>query len=75
MNTRKDNNGKALEAWRAIAPGHIAKPLRHIAARDNRQEVVNGEIKTILGPRFLQAQAAANIGRGDWVQSLARSMK
>jgi len=60
MNTRKDNREKALKNWKAIGPGHIAKPLRFI--RSNARN-------TGLPRRALRA---ANSGDGLQVQMLAK---
>ena len=30
MNTRKDNNGKALAEWKKLGVGHVARPLRYV---------------------------------------------
>jgi hypothetical protein len=72
MNTRKDNNGKALKAWRALGPGHIAKPLRHIANRTNSRGP-KGEI--ILSDAYKLALGAHKRGLGDMVQNMARAIR
>lgn len=72
MNTRKDNNGKALKAWRALGIGHIAKPLRHIANRTNGRDA-KGNV--VLSPQYLGAFAASQAGDGLFVQTMARSLR
>jgi len=71
MNTRKDNKGKALKAWIKTPVGHIAKPLRHIISRDSSRGL-KGEI--ILGAKARMSIAAASIGNGLFVQTMARSL-
>lgn len=64
MNTRKDNNGKALAAWKKLRVGHIAKPLRHIRNRAG-----------IFSHLISDAEFAANRGDGLTVQRMALSLK
>lgn len=71
MNTRKDNNGRALKAWRNTPPGHIAKPLRHIGNRTNRKDLQG---RVIMSPQYEMASSAARRGDGLYVQQMARSL-
>jgi len=73
MNTRKDNNGAALKAWKKMGPAHIAKPLRHIAIRTNGKDPHTGRI--ILSTTYALALNASRRGRGDIVQSMALSLR
>lgn len=75
MNTRKDNNGKALKKWQAMMPGHIAKPLRHIGNRTNRRELdAKGNLQLIKSPEYKAAFLAAKFGNGLFVSKLARQL-
>ncbi len=74
MNTRKDNNGKAMAAWLKLGPGHIAKPLRfilrlgeyHFSARvKNYYEIRRAKKAALL---------AASRSNGLRVQQIARSL-
>jgi hypothetical protein len=71
MNTRKDNNGKSLKAWRAMGPGLIEKPLQHIGNRTNSRDT-KGNL--ILSPEFRHASQAAQRGRGNIVSKIARQI-
>ena len=72
MNTRKDNNGKALAAWKKLGVGHIAKPLKHIIARTSFRTSDGKLIRSIESD---VAQRAANRGDGLTVQRMALSLK
>lgn len=72
MNTRKDNNGKALKAWVNMSVGHIAKPLKHIINRDSWKDA-KGNI--ILGEDAKEAFRQSKSGNGLFVQKMALSMK
>lgn len=71
MNTRKDNNGRAMAKWIATPPGLIEKPLRHIGNRLNGRDA-QGRI--VLHPAYLHAVSAANAGKGHIVTNMARSL-
>lgn len=71
MNTRKDNNGKAMKKWIATTPGLIQKPLRHIG---NRTNGVDLEGRVVLSAQFIEARDAANRGDGLAVQRMARTL-
>jgi len=71
MNTRKDNNGVAMKKWLATPPGHIAKPLRHIANRDNFK---NPDGTISYGPKTKEAARASKRGWGSVVRDIARSI-
>ncbi len=72
MNTRKDNGGKALAAWKKLGVGMIQKPLRHIVNRDSSLDEKGNRI---LGANALAAIGFANKGNGLAVQNMALSMK
>lgn len=72
MNTRKDNNGKALKAWKALGLAKIEKPLRFI--RNKCAHVYTdkkGNAKTEYVQPYHHAQQAANAGDGRYVQAVA----
>jgi len=72
MNTRKDNNGKALAAWKKMGPGWISSPLKLIAektySRDENGFSVESEIHKF-------ARRAAKRGDGETVMKMARDLK
>lgn len=72
MNTRKDNNGRALKAWVKMGPGLIQKPLRHIGSRSNWR---NAQGHLVLSPLYREAQFYARNGRGDLVTEMARELR
>ncbi len=69
MNTRKDNNGRAMKAWKKLGHGHIAKPLRHIG---NRTNGFDSKGCIVPSAQYLDAHAAARAGDGLRVQQIAR---
>jgi hypothetical protein len=71
MNTRKDNNGKAMKRWLATPPGHIAKPLRYIVTRNSAFEA---DGKVVLGAKAITAFRAAKRGDGLTLQQMARAI-
>ena len=71
MNTRKDNHGKAMKSWIAMAPGHIAKPLRHIGTRTNARDA---DGRVLLSTQYIEAHQAAARGDGARVQQMARAV-
>lgn len=71
MNLRKDNNGKALNAWKKLGPGLIEKPLRHIRNR-SASKTPKGEI--VYKGIFYLASWQAKLGNGALVQRIARQM-
>lgn len=71
MNTRKDNNGRALKAWRNTPPGHIAKPLRFIASQTNG---IDSKGHVVMSAQYVEAARSARYGNGLYVQQVARSL-
>lgn len=71
MNTRKDNNGKALAAWKKLGVEHIAKPLKYII--DRTSFVSKGKVQ--LSEAGINAMRAANRGDGLTVQRMALALK
>ena len=71
MNTRKDNNGKALAAWKRLGPGMIEKPLRFIGERTNGRDE-HGRV--VLSANYLKAAAHASRGDGLTVQRMALAL-
>ncbi len=71
MNTRKDNEGVARKKWLATPPGHIAKPLKYIMARNSS---IEPDGKVILGSIAVIAFRASKRGDGLTVQRIARSL-
>jgi hypothetical protein len=72
MNTRKDNNGKALKAWKALGPAKIEKPLRFIRNKCARVYTdKEGNARTEYVQPYNHAQQAANAGDGRFVQAAA----
>lgn len=71
MNTRKDNNGSAIKAWRALGLAKIEKPLRYIKNKCARVVLIKGEQMVEYAAPYSAAKMAANAGNGRHVQALA----
>lgn len=72
MNTRKDNNGKAINAWKALGLAKIQKPLRYIK---NKCACVYTDLKGNTTTKYVQpypiTEAHAAKGNGGQVQRIA----
>lgn len=72
MNTRKDNNGKAIAAWKALGLAKIQKPLRYIknkCARVYTDSKGNATTEYVQPYPIAEAQAAR--GNGKHVHQIA----
>lgn len=74
MNTRKDNNGKALAAWKALGPAKVCHPLRYVRAKDSVVTINNKGVREVhYGPSAEFAEEMAKRGLGHMVNRMAMS--
>lgn len=71
MNTRKDNNGVALKAWKKLGPALIQRPLRKIV---RHQSARNEKGELVIGINGLRAIGQAQAGNGMYVKAMARHL-